>query len=579
MKIWALKLRQKRILGMNEEIYKYEKAVTMKRIFTIILTTILTLSAETLFEVKDSSDNVVLDVSTDGLRVMNEGDTLMVISSSDIRANIGVNNKGLSRAFSVTTTQSKGDGSDLMRLTSDSTRFWISDVGSGFGVSSQTAFKEKSVATNFLKVSNVNTQMREGSSGERYTDFSPENMFLGLNAGEVTTGLSNVFIGNNAGLVNEGGGANVFIGLDAGMSTVGGSMNAYLGKSAGKYATGDYNSFYGYASGYASNGNYNSFYGNNSGSYNDGEYNVFIGYQAGYNSGIGSRNVFLGNKAGMNETGSDKLYIDNSDTTDALIYGEFDNNLVRVNGNFNVTGGSTLTGNVGIGNGASPSYMLSVLSDYVGIYSEAATTTGSATYGVYGMAGGASLANYGIYGTTLGTAGTNWAGYFAGNINVTGTVVKSMDEIKIDHPIDPENKFLSHSNITSNERMNVYNGNVILDKEGKAMVTMPNWFESINTDFRYQLTAIGAPGPNLYISKKVSGNTFEISGGKENMEVSWMITGIRNDVYAKENPIEVEKEKDSIEKGYYLHPETYGLPTERGIEFQHNKGIKGSNEK
>ena len=120
----------------------------LKNIFVLFLF-VSVLEAETLFEVKDASDNPVLNVSTDGLRIMNEGDTLMVISSQEIKANIGTSGKGLSRSFSVTTTQSKGSGSDLMRLTSDSTRFWISDDGSGFGVSSQSAAKNKSVITSY----------------------------------------------------------------------------------------------------------------------------------------------------------------------------------------------------------------------------------------------------------------------------------------------------------------------------------------------------------------------------------------------------------------------------------------------
>jgi len=100
----------------------------MKKYFLFILGMMSFMNAETLFEVKDSANNKVLDISTDGLRVMNLGDTLMVISASDIRANL-TNSKGLSRSFSVSTTSStKGSANDIMRLTGDSTRFWISDA-------------------------------------------------------------------------------------------------------------------------------------------------------------------------------------------------------------------------------------------------------------------------------------------------------------------------------------------------------------------------------------------------------------------------------------------------------------------
>ncbi|NOR44419.1 MAG: hypothetical protein GQ534_02445 [Candidatus Delongbacteria bacterium] len=521
-----------------------------KLLVATILLLVLLLNAETLFEIKDSQDSTVFSISDDGMRVFNLGDTLMVISASDIKAYIGSSkDRALSRSFSISTnTTGKGD------------------------------------PANVLEVTTSTTTMREGVDGDQYTDFSPQNIFLGLHAGGTSSGINNVFIGNesgvsntsgafntfsgymtgfsnlggnnntfigyNAGTANTSGSSNVFVGFNAGTENTNAVSNTYIGNAAGKLATGIKNTFVGYASGIANvSGGYNSFFGDNSGGSNTGSYNVFLGYQAGRVSGSVSH----------------RLYIDNSETSTPLIYGEFDNNRLIFNGD--------------VGIGKSPGFALHIIDDYVGTYTEASTSSGDNTYGVYAIAGGGSGANYGVYGGTTGTTGTRWAGYFAGDINVLGTVVKSVDEIKIDHPLDPENKFLSHSNITSNERMNVYNGNIILGSDGTAVVTMPDWFESINTEYRYQLTAIGAPGPNLYISKKVNGNTFEISGGKDNMEVSWMITGIRNDNYAKENPIEVEKTKDPIEKGYYLHPEAYGLPTEKSIEYQHNKEIKDQSEK
>ena len=77
--------------------------------------------------------------------------------------------------------------------------------------------------------------------------------------------------------------------------------------------------------------------------------------------------------------------------------------------------------------------------------------------------------------------------------------------------------------------MNVYNGNVVLDDSGEASVTLPDWFEALNRDFRYQLTAIGAPGPNLYVAEEVASNRFKIAGGGRGSKVSWQVTGIRRD--------------------------------------------------
>jgi hypothetical protein len=122
--------------------------------------------------------------------------------------------------------------------------------------------------------------------------------------------------------------------------------------------------------------------------------------------------------------------------------------------------------------------------------------------------------------------------------------------------------------VASNEMTNVFNGNIRLDSEGKATVSLPDWFESANADFKYQLTAIGAPGPNLYISKEVTGNNFEIAGGTPGMKVSWQISATRNDNYAKSNPMVNVTEKKADEKGFYIHPEAFGKPEEKGIEYQ-----------
>lgn len=196
--------------------------------------------------------------------------------------------------------------------------------------------------------------------------------------------------------------------------------------------------------------------------------------------------------------------------------------------------------------------------------------------GTYGEATGPNNANYGVYGYADGALGNaNWAGYFQGKVNVTGTLYTPGGSYKIDHPDDPENKFLSHSFVESPDMMNIYNGNVILNYAGEADVDLPDYFNSLNSDFRYQLTAIGSPGPDLYIAQKVSGNTFNIAGGIPGMEVSWQITGIRQDAYAKTNRIIVEENKTGDEIGKYLHPEVFGLSLSQGIN---NVSILNENE-
>jgi len=150
--------------------------------------------------------------------------------------------------------------------------------------------------------------------------------------------------------------------------------------------------------------------------------------------------------------------------------------------------------------------------------------------------------------------------FSTGNLNVTGAITAGVKDFKIDHPLDPQNKFLYHSSVESSEMMNIYTGNAILDNAGEVVVSLPEWFEAVNTDFRYQLTAIGAPSPGLYIAQKIVGNRFVIAGGTPGVEVSWQVTGARHDAYAQAHPLVVEVSKSKKERGHYLHPEAFGAP-------------------
>jgi hypothetical protein len=149
--------------------------------------------------------------------------------------------------------------------------------------------------------------------------------------------------------------------------------------------------------------------------------------------------------------------------------------------------------------------------------------------------------------------------------SVSGSFTKGSGSFKIDHPLDPANKYLYHSFVESPDMMNVYNGNTNLDANGEAMVPMPEWFTALNKDFRYQLTAIGAPGPNLYIAEEVTDNHFKIAGGGAGAKVSWQVTGIRQDAWASAHRIQVEEEKSEDERGTYLHPELFGQPAEKDV--------------
>jgi hypothetical protein len=166
-------------------------------------------------------------------------------------------------------------------------------------------------------------------------------------------------------------------------------------------------------------------------------------------------------------------------------------------------------------------------------------------------------------------AGSDIAAFFSGDITVTGAINAGIKDFKIDHPLDPANKYLSHASIESSEMINLYTGNVTTDAQGDAQVQLPDWFEALNTDFRYQLTVIGQFAQAI-VSSRVSDHQFAIKTDKPNVDVSWQITGVRQDAFAKAHPLVVEQEKNARERGFYLHPELYGAAAEKGIAWSHH---------
>ncbi len=156
--------------------------------------------------------------------------------------------------------------------------------------------------------------------------------------------------------------------------------------------------------------------------------------------------------------------------------------------------------------------------------------------------------------------------HVAGNLSISGSISKGSGSFKIDHPLDPANKYLYHSFVESPDMLNVYSGTATLDAQGEAAVALPAWFEALNRDFRYQLTAIGPGAPDLHVAAKVKDGRFSIAGGKPGQEVSWQVTGIRKDAFAEAHRIPVEERKPEGERGLYLHPVEHGQPKEKGID-------------
>ncbi len=232
------------------------------------------------------------------------------------------------------------------------------------------------------------------------------------------------------------------------------------------------------------------------------------------------------------------------------------------------SGGGTSAGVRGLADGSLANYGVegdaSGGSTNYGVHGYA---SGGNAYGLYGDATGTGV-NYGVYGRASGGA-TNYAGYFNGDVTVTGNLSKGGGSFQIDHPLDPQNKYLFHSFVESPDMMNIYNGNVKTDARGFATITLPDWFEALNRDFRYQLTVVDERDDNGFAQAKVvrgvKDNSVVIRTSVPLTTVSWQVTGIRQDPYANANRIQVEVAKPVSERGKYLHPDVYGRPQEDGI--------------
>lgn len=182
------------------------------------------------------------------------------------------------------------------------------------------------------------------------------------------------------------------------------------------------------------------------------------------------------------------------------------------------------------------------------------------------------IAGWGV--GVLGQGG--WYGVLSnGDFGATGTKT-----FLIDYPEDPENKMLKHFSIESNEVLNMYRGTANFDANGRAIISLPDYYDSINKNPSYQLTPIGAAMPNLYVEAEISNGQFVIAGGVPNKKVSWQITAERNDPYLQQNPDKrnVIITKEGERSGKYLTPELYNQPKEKGMFYNKNRENQYSSE-
>ena len=168
------------------------------------------------------------------------------------------------------------------------------------------------------------------ASGNKNTSFGANS----LNA--AGTGIRNTAIGTNVMPGNTTGQLNVSIGDQSMFSNLTGNTNTVIGVGA-LYSN--------------SSGSENVAFGRNALTSANANNNTALGFATLRQNSTGTNNVAIGHQAGYNETGSNKLYIEmstaangtDSSIDNALIYGEFNNRIVRTNGTIQV-GNPTTSG-------------------------------------------------------------------------------------------------------------------------------------------------------------------------------------------------------------------------------------------
>ncbi len=243
----------------------------------------------------------------------------------------------------------------------------------------------------------------------------------------------------------------------------------------------------------------------------------------------------------------------------------------------NSTGGTAVSGHASATSGITTGVIGRVDSptdEATGVYGAAAAAGGLTTgvwglsasdddgaAGVYGLALGTSAENFGVFGAT--ESGGGYGVYSLGRTGASGTKA-----FQIDHPMDPENKYLLHYAAEGPEPLLLYRGMVMLDDAGGAVVALPDYVALIAKDLSYHLTAVGGPAPLLHVAEKERGGVFRIAGGRAGLEVSWCVTGTRNDAWVQRYGAPIESMKPDAHRGLYLHPELHGAAADRALHHR-----------
>jgi hypothetical protein len=300
-----------------------------------------------------------------------------------------------------------------------------------------------------------------GSNLFAFGSYSNQNAFLGFAGNTTMTGSYNTANGFDALYYNTTGHLNAAFGLNALLINTTGSANSAFGESAGSTADAS-----------------------------------FI---------TGTNDTFLGNFSALG-TGT----LNNATAIGASAEVDASNSLVL--GGINGVNGSSADTNVGIGT-TTPSTTLDVKgnSTYHPLLVESANTFGTWMNLSNTSAGGASWAilsaasgnSEGAGNLAFTNFNSNATVFIHANLHVDGNISKGSGSFQIDHPLDPADKYLYHSFVESPDMMNIYDSVVTLNAQASAWITLPDYFEALNRDFRYQLTSLGRPQPSLYIAREV----------------------------------------------------------------------------
>jgi trimeric autotransporter adhesin len=391
------------------------------------------------------------------------------------------------------------------------------------------------------------------------------NTFVGGGAGgtgEVSGASdSNTGVGNGALASNKTGISNTATGASAMESATSGSFNSAFGVQALNFElTGGSNTAVGYASGFTDQ---------------SGAFNTFIGANADTSTTNLTHATAIGAGAIVGESNAIVLGGTGQSAVSVGIGTQTPISALELSSGINTTALS-----------AAPSPSLTLTNTAGGSNARVSidfNTSARSSAGTYNPGAsivaedGGAFQDFLVFYTNNQTADRPNAGLFKtmviapdGSVTITndltvkGTLTKGGGSFKIDDPIAPAEKYLSHSFVESPDMMNIYNGNVVTNAKGYAVVTMPAWFAALNRDFRYQLTPVGQFSQAM-IASEIKDRKFTIRTSKPHVKVSWMVTGIRQDAWANAHRIPTEEEKPANEQGHYLHPELFGAGPDQAV--------------